>query len=228
MVESTDELRDFEPTPFRLPGNPGTDKRAARKLHGPGFAGMVYGNAVQRRMSVLAGGFNVADSGCNYVEDVLERMGPQDPLEEMLIQQAVLAHARVLHLTEYANRQERLEAVKVAHEYADRASNTYRRHMLALAEYRRPPRPGDSFTAIRQANIAGQQVVQNGEIRASGNATNEQGSEPARAPQALPAEPGGAGIFAGLCTPREAVGAIHGAAYRRGEVPKPDERLEAR
>lgn len=218
---------EFERTPLRLPGNPGTHKEAARKLHGPGLAGMVYGNAVRQRMNQLCD-LDVGDSGCNYIEDVLERMAPRDPMEEMLIQQAVLAHARVLHLTEYANRQERLEAVKVAHEYADRASNTYRRLMLALAEYRRPPRVGDSFTSIRQANIAAQQVVQNGEIRTSGNATDEQGSEAPEPPKALPADAGGAGILAGLGRPREAVGAVHRAEDTRGQGSEPDERMAAR
>ena len=98
--------------------------------------------------------------------------------------------------------------------------------MLALAEYRRPRRGGDTFTAIRQANIAGQQVVQNGEIRASENATNEQGA--AEAAKALPADPGGAGVLAGLGCPRDAVGAGHRAEDAPGQGPQPDERLEAR
>ena len=34
--------------------------------------------------------------------------------------------------------------------------------MLALGEYRRPPKVGPNYTAIGHANIAGQQVVQIG------------------------------------------------------------------
>ena len=213
---------------FTLPGDPATNKAAARKLHGPGLGGMVYGNAVRQRMNLLCNGIDVADSGCNFISDMLERMAPRDPLEEMLVVQAALTHARVLHLTEYANRQEHLDAVRVAHEHADKASNTYRRLMLALHEYRKPPRSGDTFTAIRQANIAGQQVVQNGEISGSRNATNEQGPEPAEAPQALPAEPGGVDVLAGLGSPREAVGTVHRAEDTRGQGEEPDERPQPR
>lgn len=223
----TDRPKDDAHT-LTLPGDPVTDKAAARKLHGPGIAGMVYGNAVAQRMNLLCGGFEVSDSGGNYIADMLERMAPRDPLEEMLVVQAALAHARVLHLTEHANRQERLESIRTVNEYADRASNTYRRLMLALHEYRKPPRSGDTFTAIRQANIAGQQVVQNGEIPASRNATNEQRSEPAEPPKALPAESGGLGVVAGLGNPREALGAVHGAEDGRGKGRESDERLEAR
>ena len=102
-----------------------------------------------------------------------------------------------------------LKSIRTIHEYADRASNTFRRLMLILAEYRKPPRVGDSFTAIGQANIAGQQVVVNGG-QENGNATNEQGSDqqgtghdaidhdaPTNAthtPPALSAEPRGPGI----------------------------------
>ncbi|QKK09290.1 MAG: hypothetical protein HND58_14745 [Planctomycetota bacterium] len=230
MTEKADKSAEATPRPrddahtLTLPGDPATNKAAARKLHGPGLGGMVYGNAVAHRMKLLCGGFDVGDSGCNYIADLLERMAPRDPLEEMLVVQAALAHARVLHLTEHANRQERLESIRTVNECADRASNTYRRLMLALREYRKPPRSGDTFTAIRQANIAGQQVVQNGEISGSRNATNEQGSKPPEAPQALPADPGGVDVLARLSRPREAVGGVHRAEDARGQGPKPDER----
>ncbi|MDQ7025910.1 MAG: hypothetical protein Q9P44_10160, partial [Anaerolineae bacterium] len=203
-------------THFTLPGDPAKSKAAARKLHGPGLGGMVYANAVAQRMQLLCGGFNVADSGCNYIEDMLERMAPRDPLEEMLIVQAALAHARVLHLTDLANRQSDLEAVRTANEYADKASNTFRRLMLALGEYRRPPRVGPNYTAIGQANIAGQQVVNNGEDRADENATNEQGCQRRELPEALPIDARGLGITPGGGEAGEAVGAVHGAEDARG------------
>jgi hypothetical protein len=78
----------------------------------------------------------LAQSSMLYVDDLIERMAPRDPAEEMLVVQLVLTHARVLYLTDVANRQERLESIRTVHEYADRASNTYRRLMLALADYR--------------------------------------------------------------------------------------------
>jgi hypothetical protein len=74
------------------------------------------------------------------------------------------------------------------------------------------PRP-KSFTAIGQANIAQQQVVQNGPVAAAGgaqngknqngNATNEKGLPPP--PPTLPADAGGAGVPAELGLPHEAL-----------------------
>lgn len=199
------------PTTLKLPGHPSTNKAAARKLYGAGLGGMVFGSAVHQRLGQLCSGADLNDGSCNFIEDLLERMAPRDPMEELLVVQAAMAYARVLHLTELANQQESLESIRTVHEYADRASNTYRRLMLALAEYRRPPRVGDSFTAIRQANIAGQQVVQNGEVQGKRNATNEQGSGAREPPQTLPTDPRGAGVPAGRGVPHQAVGAVHRA-----------------
>lgn len=119
-------------------------------------------------------------------------------------------------LTALANQQTGLESLRTVHEYADRASNTYRRLMLALAEYRRPPRAGDTFAVVKQANIAGQQVIQNHE-NSGANATNEQGcGRPTgdaipghTTPPALPADTGGAGIPAFVRAARETVEAVH-------------------
>ncbi len=38
-------------------------------------------------------------------------------------------------------------------------SYTYRRLMPALSEYRHPPRSGDTFAVVKQANIAKQNVI---------------------------------------------------------------------
>ncbi len=114
------------------------------------------------------------DSTVAFVLDLFERLQPRDPLEELLVGQMLVTHVRLLHLSTSAQQQQNLKWAAMMHEAADRAANTYRRQMLALAEYRRPPRPPRSFTAIGQANIAQQQVVQNGKSE-SDKATNEQG-----------------------------------------------------
>lgn len=167
--------------------------------------------------------------------DVINRMAPRDAAEEMLVAQLLFAHARVMRLTEMANRQTDIEAIRVYHEYADRASNTYRRLMLALAEYRQPPRTGDTFAVVKQANIAGQQVIQNHEI-ATTNATNEQGlrpntssdrSSPAN-PAALPADTGRVSFPAFNSPTREAVEAVHRPQNARRQDPFTSERDEAR
>ncbi len=209
-----------------------TDPKAARLLHGSILPAAVYSNACRQRLAGIFGDVDLGASAITYADDLIERMAPRDPAEEMLIVQMLMAHSRVMHLTSLANVQECLEPLRIVNEYADRASNTYRRLMLALAEYRRPLRGGDSFTAIKQANIAGQQVVMNGATTPSENATNEQGSapraDPREAPAALPAEPRGAGIAPVIGAAREAVGAINGAEDARGQGPKPDECTQAR
>ena len=109
-----------------------------------------------------------------------------------------MTHERVLYLNRLATEQTRLDSVRIVNEYPDKASNTYRRQILALAEYRRPPRRGDFYAAIQQANIAGQQVIQNNEPSQTENPTNEQAStRPDDGPQALPAHAGGTGLSSG-------------------------------
>jgi len=230
-----------DPTPKRaateltVKADPNTDRDSARRVHLEAMLGGVYANSIGSRIRKMFGGMELTESAMLYARDMLERMATRDPMEEMLIAQALAAHARVMHLTSLANTQERLESIRTVHEYADRATNTDRRLMLALAEYRKPPRAGDSFTAIKQANIAGQQVVMNSEKSPRENATNEQGSSHAhtnhhapKTPEALPADTGGPGIPASVRGPRAAVGASHGPDDTRGQGPKPVERLETR
>jgi len=142
-------------------------------------------------------------------------MKPRDPAEELLISQLVLTHTRVLHRTALASKQTFLEAIRIVNEYADRASNTYRRQMLALAEYRRPPRGGDSFTAIKQANIAQQQVVMSGDSNGKENTTSEQGldcTEPLEArPAALPTQSGRVGFPESLSAKDQTLESLHRA-----------------
>jgi hypothetical protein len=148
-------------------------------------------------------------SAKDFVREFLDGIKPRDPMEELLAVQALLAHIRVLRLTVLSSDQSTLPALQSAHEYADRASNTFRRLMLALHEYRKPPRTPDSFTAIKQANIAQQQVVQNGKSQIE-NTTNEQGCQ--SEPPALPADSEGPGFAEILGQPQQAVGAQHRAA----------------
>lgn len=225
-----------KPTKLTVKADPNTDRASARRVHLEAMLGGVYATSIGSRIRKMFEGFDLSESAMLYARDMLERMAPRDPMEEMLIAQALAAHSRVMHLTSLANSQESLGNIRTVHEYADRASNTYRRLMLALAEYRKPPRAGDSFTAIKQANIAGQQVVMNSENSPRQSATNEQGFRDAPDTQerstetstALPADTGGTGIPPSSGGLREALGAIHGTEDTRGQGPKPDERLEAR
>jgi hypothetical protein len=195
---------------------------AARHLHGEGIPEAAYATAIAPIM-----GGRTDDQAMMYARDLIKRMAPRDPAEEMLVSQMLFAHARSMRLTGLSGQQSTVEGLKVVHEYADRASNTYRRLMLALAEYRRPLKSGDSYSVIQQANIAAQQVVQN-----NGNtdekATNEQGcnqeAEPDRAayhPTAdLPADTGRDEFFASISPEGETVEAVDRAedASRKGTI----------
>ncbi|MCW5769156.1 MAG: hypothetical protein KIT19_10765 [Phycisphaeraceae bacterium] len=188
-----------------------------------------YLNAIGARLSSMVTGVNPKASVVLYVDDVLARMQPRDPMEEMLTLQAILANARVMHLTELACRQTDLDALRVVNEAADRATNTTRRIAQTLADLRRPPAL-PSFTAIRQTNIAAQQVVANGNAP-DGKATNEQGSAPIQpqpqpeAAPALPAVAGGLGLPARFSPPDAAVGEVHGPAHAGREGASEPQRL---
>jgi hypothetical protein len=195
---------------LRLSGDPDTDPEAAGDLHGPVMAGLAYREALAGDLTGMYGDFDLTESAMLHARRVMERMAPRDPVEEMLVAQLLATHARVMRLNWLANKQESYHGIKTITEYADRATNTYRRQMLALAEYRKPPRAGDSFTAIRQANVAQNQVVVNGDSERPENATNEQGSGGEPTP-ALPADARRAGIVACKRGEGEAVGAGHRA-----------------
>lgn len=206
-----------DPPTYMLPGDPRTSAEHRQSLHGKMIAALVY--SAQLTHMGDAGGV-AADTAFDHAGDLIERMKPRDPLEEMLCVQAMWTHARLAHLSRLANQQENLDTVKVVHDYCDRAANTFRRLMLALREYRRPARPSQSFTAIKQANVAQQQVIQNAANGGfvTGTASNEQasGTNAGERPQALPADRGRAAGAAGVGTPRPAVEAIDRTANGGG------------
>ena len=208
-----------------LEGDPSTDPDTAADVHMRALGAATYCHALVPHLGKLLEGINIPVSAHQLMDWLMREMAPRDALEEMLCVQALLAHVRVLHLTKLSSSQTEIKSVQIVNEYADRASNTFRRLMLALAEYRKPPRAGDSFTAIKQANIANQQVIQNGKTRS--NTTNEQGLPAASAP-ALPADSGGAGLPELIGTAEQTVGAAHRSSTSRGYSAKQQERLAAR
>jgi hypothetical protein len=200
-----------QPSPPAATPDPYATPETARAVHGKSMAGIVYANALAQRIAKMFPR-SLTNSAMVYMEDLILRMDPRDPVEEMLVVQLVLTHARVLHLTDCANRQESLDKLRGVNECADRASNTYRRLMLALPEYRRPP-SSSSFTAIHQANFASQQVIQSNE---TGTATNEQGCQARQAPP-LSVDASGPLVPPGFRVEREAMAAIDWAAHPRGQ-----------
>jgi hypothetical protein len=198
-----------------LGGDPTKDAAAARKLHQGVLAGAVYAKMLLPQLRTMLPPALV-ESSLPYVQDMIDRFAPRDPLEEMLVLQAIVTHIRALHLAGMAAEQRGLDSIRTCNEYADRACNTLRRLTMALAEMRRPPR-SDSFTAIKQTNIAGQQVVLNGGPAQTENSTNEQ--EPTHAEQSHATQPpslspdrGWTDRLAGLGAPGQAMGAVDRAA----------------
>jgi hypothetical protein len=92
-------------------------------------------------------------------QDLLRRMDPQDPIEQMLSEQILWMHGRLALLNYFAAMQTKKIPMQLLHPAADRLANTLRRHLMAFADYRNPGRK--RFTAVRQANIAHQQIVTN-------------------------------------------------------------------
>jgi hypothetical protein len=89
--------------------------------------------------------------------DLYAQVAPRDPAEQMLAAQMVATFARSMFLARHANRQRHPKWFSLYSAECDRATDLYRRQMRALDEHRAPRRA--TFTAIRTANIAGQQVV---------------------------------------------------------------------
>jgi hypothetical protein len=137
-------------------GNPETDADAARQVVVNVVTSTIIGDAVFGE--TVGEGADLRVTTQRFVDDCVERMAPRDPVEELLISQLLLTHGRVVRLSHLAQQKLSYDEIRNLNELADRASNTYRKLMLALAEYRRPAR-GSSITAIQQANIANEQVV---------------------------------------------------------------------
>jgi hypothetical protein len=173
-----------------------------------------------------------------YIRSTLARMTPAgrelDPFEEMLVIEAVLLHARFVHLSGRAMQQSNVRWFNSMNDQADRAANQYRRAMQTLSDYRNPR--ATQFIKAGQLNQANQQIVNNG---ASPNlekakVTNELVSEEAEhaARKALPPVAGGAGSSVhsgagnGAETPPLAM--VNGTTDRRRKEAKRAERNETR
>lgn len=185
-------------------------RRLRKALHGL-LAGDVYRRQILPLTREGGAGPILEATADTYGRELVASMKPRDALERMLVEQCLWTHGRVLHLSTLANQQTAVETSRQVNASADKASNTFRRLLLALAEYRRPPRSGDSFTAIKQANIANQQVVQN-QTEKTQKPSNEQGfaDAPYRHTDAgetktLPPHTGGVSVAAPQCPSHEAV-----------------------
>lgn len=214
--------RALSTTPPASPSSP--PQKLIRYGHLVGVGSHIY----REQTKTLCNSEQLQDTAKAYVEDFLGRMKPLDPLEELLVVQALWAHARAGRFSLVACQQTEVKQIQAANAAADGASNLFRKQMLTLAEYRRGPRR-DTFMAIKQANVANQQVVlQNDETeQISKNGTpNEQ--ECARRASAcapgLPPHRRGPGIAQGDGSERKALDAFDGPQDSNGQGSLQDER----
>ena len=175
--------RPVKPLRVRVPVNPKDDPAGvASWVNTVLVGGTVYGQTVRGAL----GGLDLGEFGVDHIQQALQRMAPRDPLEEALVIQFLLSHARVMKLSAYLASETDLLKLTAAQELCDRASNTCRRMMLALGEYRKQSRPGVPAVQIGNANIAERQVIVQSVAPPAGSLTNEQGCPPESG--GLPAE----------------------------------------
>lgn len=165
----------------------GENGRVARELLHQTLLSRVY----MRHLEGLTGGGVLHDAlspvSRDLTMDLADTVEPTDALERMLVEQATWTHARTAHLSLMTTQSTDLDTVVSLSTATDRASNNFRRLMLALKEYRQPQREPANHTSIGQANIAAQQVVQAaGTPVAPQKATNELGMDACPEPTALP------------------------------------------
>ncbi len=190
--------------PSPPPARPLADNPRLR--HGVALIGSLYRHQLS---AVVGDDKELLDTAWAYAVDLIAEFQPRDPVERMLVSQMIQTHARTMYLNAFMTQQQNLKWAAMMNDAADRASNTFRRQMLALAEYRRPPRPARQFTAIGQANIAAHQVVQNNGNPENEKTTNEQGC--GGESKALPPDGGRPGVAATVGPAREAMGVEHRA-----------------
>jgi hypothetical protein len=89
--------------------------------------------------------------------DLLQQLDPHDPAERMLAVQMIATFTRSMFLTRNANLQKHPRWFALYSAECHRAMTLFRHQMQFFTDLRRPRRT--TFNAIRQANIAAQQIV---------------------------------------------------------------------
>lgn len=206
------------------------DKAARHALHGSILTGGIYHSLLHYLVNdVWGSGTSLSNSttatSVLAAGDFLRMMKPRDAMEELLLSQVLWTHGRIALLTNAMAYKRDVDDLARLGEMIERASNTFRRQMLTLAEYRRPAAVRGPVTSIEQANIAGQQIIMNQGAKENENTTNEQGCSAVPIVGALPAggreaalsvDTSGARSAAGVSLPCEALEPVDRPQNRRG------------
>jgi hypothetical protein len=90
---------------FHLSGNPFTDERSRAELQGFGLAGSLYDMqiaAVAQACMGTEGAIGIMCTALDHAKQAVQSMDCRDPLERMLVEQMLLTHSRVMHLSRLA------------------------------------------------------------------------------------------------------------------------------
>jgi hypothetical protein len=102
----------------------------------------------------------LADAAASASFEFLEEMCPRDALERLALSQLLLVHGRVAWLSKLLPAQPDAESLGIVSEACERALGSFGRLMRSFRDYREP-KNSSTTVSIGQANVAGQQVVQN-------------------------------------------------------------------
>lgn len=156
-----------------------------------------------------------------------EEMHPRDALERLALSQMLLVHGRVAWLSKLLPAQADAASLGIISEACERALGSFLRLMRAFREYREP-KNSSTTVSIGQANVAGQQVVQNlmkEERRGKENdeQTRIMRETGAASPPPLPANEGRIALPADRHSTKPAVDKKHGSKNGRRKGAGSDE-----
>jgi hypothetical protein len=155
-----------------------------------------------------------------------EEMRPRDALERLALSQMLLVHGRVAWLSKLLPAQSDAASLGIISEACERTLGSFIRLMRAIREHREP-KNSSTTVSIGQANVAGQQVVQNlmKEERREKNdeQTRIMRETGAASPPPLPANEGRIALPADRHSTKPAVDKKHGSKNGRRKGAGSDE-----
>lgn len=112
------------------------------------------------------------DISTRLMKQAMDDFSPKSAAERMLVEQLVVTHSQLLNIQKLTCRTDQYDRIEQMAAVASRLQADFRKTLLALKEWKAPPK---SFIVAQQANIANQQVVtQNPEK--TNTTTNELGT----------------------------------------------------
>ena len=156
-----------------------------------------------------------------------EHMQSKDGLERLAISQLLVTHGRVMWLSKLLTEQTKTKAIATLSASIDSALSTFARLIRALDEYRRP-RGANTTVSIGQANVAGNQLVQNiqnQEVTPKyGNQTKSAPDQAAINTEIVPADTRGIALTPNGHQPKAPMDKKHGTKKPRRKGSGSDER----